>query len=197
MCIRYQLRGSVRRVREVFGVSRGLFEPTLPAEYFPTQKVPVVRAGERGRELVGMTWGIELGRRRVTNSREDKLSSTWRRFVGRRVVFPVSRAVEWHYELDLLGEATGKPRPWAIERADGELSAVAGIASVEAVSMVTCPGAGLYRDVHNKDPQDPRMVSYLVEPDDVARWLDPTLPFEAVRSLIKPPPAGWLDAAAL
>ena len=197
MCNRYQLRSSLRKIRQAFGVTTELFEPAIPAEYFPGSVVPVIRGAQQERELLGIPWGIQLGRHRVTNSRDDKIDSVWKRFMSSRVVFPVDRAIEWHYGLDLFGQPSGKPKPWSIERADGEPAAIAGIASDQGVSMLTCPADDLYRDVHNKSPEDPRMVVYLVEAEDVNRWLDRELSLDEIRPLIRPAPAGWLVGSPL
>ena len=211
MCNRYQLRSSSQQVRQTFGVTVELFEPEYPSEYYPGRTVPVISPGDDGgRTLAPAAWGIPLGKHRVTNARDDKLGSTWKRFTTRRVVFPLDAAIEYHYRLDLLGQPTGKPTPYAITRADGELSAIAGFASqplgegpvdaddpAAAVTMLTCPGNDLYADVHNKNPDDPRMLVYLVEPEDVSAWLDPDRPFDELRDLVRPAPAGWLTAAPL
>jgi putative SOS response-associated peptidase YedK len=199
MCNRYQLRASAQQIRTTFGLTSERFEIATPAEYFPGSIVPVIRAANGGRELAGVEWGIPLGKHRVTNSRDDKVDRTWGRFMSRRVVFPLSRAVEWRYPLDMFGQPTGKPKPWVLFPADESVAAIAGIAAADdaGVSMMTCTAAGIAADVHNKKPDDPRMVVFLTEPDEVARWLDPDLGAGDVVDLLKPPPDGWLAGEAL
>ena len=198
MCNRYQVRVSARQIRGAFGVTREPFQPE-PGEYFPGSTVPIIRAVDGGRELAGVEWGIPLGKHRVTNSRDDKLDRTWGRFLSRRVVFPLSRAVEWRYPLDLFGRAGGKPRPWVLYPADESIAAVAGIAAADdaGVSMMTCRAEGIAAEVHNKKPDDPRMVVFLTDPADVSRWLDPDAGGDDVMDLFKPPPAGWLAGEPL
>jgi len=168
----------------------------LARGFFPGKTVPVVRQGGDGRELAGAEWGIRLGKHQVTNSRDDKIEQTWRRFLDRRVVFPLNRAVEWHYDLDMFGQPTGKPKPWVLFPADESIAAIAGIASggYKGVSMMTCSATGIAAEVHNKHPDDPRMIVFLTEPEDVERWLDPDAGESDVVDLLRPPPDGWLAA---
>ena len=62
--------------------------------------------------------------------------------------------------------------------------------------MMTCRAEGIAAEVHNKNPEDPRMVVFLTEPNDVNAWLDPGRSFEEVKSLLRAAPAGWLAAEA-
>lgn len=199
MCNRYQVRASAKQIRQAFGVTSELFEPANPAEYFPGSTVPIIRAADGGRELAGVEWGIPLGKHRVTNSRDDKIDRTWGRFMSRRVVFPLSRAVEWRYPLDMFGQPTGKPKPWVLYPADESIAAIAGIAAADdaGVSMMTCRATGIAAEVHNKKPDDPRMVVFLTEPNDIERWLDPDADADNVADLLKPPPDGWLAGEPL
>ncbi len=199
MCNRYQLRASIKSIRQAFGVTQELFEPSLPAEYFPGSTVPVVRPADGGRELAGVEWGISLGKHRVTNSRDDRIDRTWGRYMSRRVVLPLGRAVEWKYPLDLFGQPRGKPQSWVLYPADESIAAIAGIADPDrsGVSMMTCRATGLAAEVHNKKPDDPRMIVFLTEPHDVARWLDPDAGPDDVVALLKPPPDGWLAGEPL
>lgn len=198
MCNRYQLRTSASEVAHLFGVTREAVEDLIPSEYFPDSSVPIVKTADDTRELAPATWGIRLGKHRVTNSRDDKVGSTWRRFMHRRVVFPMSMAVEWRYPLDLYGQPTGKPAPWSLYPADESVAAVAGIACGGGdVSMMTCRAAGIAAEVHNKIPDDPRMVVFLAETADVDRWLDPDVDADDAMKLLRPAPDGWLAAEPL
>lgn len=197
MCNRYAIQHDPEAVQAAFGLAKPPALPTLRGEYFPGSAVPVVKPEDAGRAAAMATWGIELGRHRVTNSRSEK-RGTWTRFMGRRVVFPMTWAVEWKYPLDLLGQPHGKPAPWKLFPADGSVAAVAGIADAGgAVSMMTCRAEGIAAEVHNKKPDDPRTVVFLTERADLDRWLDDGMGPEDVRDLLKPPPAGWLDASPL
>jgi putative SOS response-associated peptidase YedK len=200
MCSRYHLRARPGDLKQAFDVHRFAFEQFKDIEYFPGSTVPILRAAADGqREIIGLDWGIRLGRHRVTNSRDDKIERTWKRFMHRRVVFPLSRAVEWRYPLDMFGQPTGKPRPWVLYPADESVAAVAGIAAPDdqGVSMMTCQATGLAAEVHNKNPDDPRMVVFLTEQADITRWLDHDVTPADAATLLKPPPEGWLAAEAL
>lgn len=218
MCNRYSLNVKAEQLRLAFAIdqdrradAQGAGE-VIRGEYFPSSAVPIIRHTDAGRELTTATWGITLGKHRVTNSRDDKAATTWKRFLvgtsggtsGGRVVFPVGRAVEWRYPLDLLGQPHGKPTPWELFPADESIAAVAAIAAgggddetIGGVSMMTCRAEGITAEVHNKKPDDPRMVVFLPDASAVSAWLDPAATLDDVRDLLKPAPAGWLAGQAL
>ncbi len=197
VCNRFRILKTNQLLVEAFDIARDLLNVPLPGEFFPGSRVPIVRQGQDGRELIDATWGIQLGKHRVTNSRDDKIDTVWRRFMGNRVVFPIDQAVEWHYDLDLLGQPVGKPRPWVIERVDGGIAAVAGIADGDCVSMMTCPADGVYAQVHNKSPDDPRMLVYLPAAQDISDWLDDNLPPRQLKQMLHPAPDPALVARPL
>ncbi len=197
MCNRFRILSTRERLTDALEVVLDRLDVPLPGEFFPGSRVPIVRHGESGRELISATWGIHLGRHRVTNSRDDKIASVWGRYMRHRVIFPVDQAVEWHYDLDLLGQPTGKPRPWVIGRSDHAVAAVAGIADGDCVSMMTCPANAVYGQVHNKDPDDPRMLAYLTTPQEIAAWLNNTLAPPQYLPLLRPAPDTWLTTAPL
>ena len=193
MCNRYHLRVSPQKISHDFGVTHTLFEPANPAGYFPGSTVPIIRRAEGGRELAETTWGIQLGRHRVTNSRDDK-PRIWSRYLERgRVIMPLSRAVEWKYPLDMFGQPHGKPTPWVLYPADEGVAAVAAIADPSGnVSMMTTRATGIAAEVHNKSPDDPRMIVFLTEPQEVERWLDRDAGPDDVHDLLLLPSDGWL-----
>lgn len=201
MCANYQLKSSAEKLMEKLGPGILTFTPDgdiIGGNYFPKSTVPIVHADAGERTLAEAQWGIDLGRFHVTNSRDDKVGRTWKRYMGRRVVFPMNRAIEWKYPL-VDGKAKGKPKQWALYPADESLAVVAGIASKDyaGVSMMTCRANGIAAEVHNKKPDDPRMVVFLTESNDVDAWLDPDRDYEDVADLLKPPPAGWLAGEPL
>lgn len=204
MCHHYTLKTKTQLMREAFSIGRVLFTPhgdVIDAEYRPSATVPVIRQGSDpgSRELVPATWGIEMSVGRVMNSRDDRAHTTWRRFVERRVVFPVSRAVEPKYKVTrgLFGAPVvdgSASEPWALFPKDGSVAAVAGIAGpgMATVSMFTTAANKEYAEVHNKNPDDPRMVAFLMGPDEVDAWLDVDRSFGDVRGLLRPAPEGYL-----
>ena len=197
VCNRFRILKTNRILAEAFDIVRDLLNVPLPGEFFPGSRVPIIRQGEEGRKLTDATWGIQLGAHRVTNSRDDKIDRIWHRFMGNRVVFPIDQAVEWHYDLDLLGQPVGKPRPWVIERAGGGIAAIAGIADGDRVSMMTCPATGVYAQVHNKNPDEPRMLVYLSTAQDISDWLDDKLSPAQFKQMLLPAPDPALAAHPL
>ncbi|MEM8875644.1 MAG: SOS response-associated peptidase family protein [Planctomycetota bacterium] len=165
--------------------------PPPRGEFFPKSPVAIARDTDAGRELTGATWGIPLGNHQVVNFRDDKLH-VWKRFMRRRVVLPLSYAVEWKYPIDMFGQPNGMPSRWKLFPADEGVGLVAGISDPAGhVSMMTCRAEGVAAEVHNKKPEDPRMVVFLTEPEDVDRWLDRDAGADDVLDLLKPPPEGW------
>ena len=43
----------------------------------------------------------------MTTFGDDEIDRTWGRFLSRRVMLPLSRAVKWRYPLDLFGHSAG------------------------------------------------------------------------------------------
>lgn len=210
MCAHYQLKTDRQKLLEAFGIHRDLFLPSgdvINSEYFPGRQVPMIRQGpdQFSRDLVPAVWGIDIGKPRLTfNSRDDRANTVWQRFLERRVVIPLSMAIEPHYRStpSLFGPpvaADAPPEEWALFPIDGSLAAVAGIAGPDmaCVSMFTTLGTGKYAEVHNKNPNDPRMLAFLAEPEDVDAWLDVDRTFKDVRQLLRPAPDGWLAGARI
>lgn len=122
MCNLYSLNSTREGVGRLFKVSdnrMSVFSPQLTL--FPARMAPVVRlAGDGERELVTMSWGFVLlqqdkAPRRVTNTRDDKIhSSFWRKSIEqRRCLVPVTsfaepdqeKPVNWHW-FALKGEVS-------------------------------------------------------------------------------------------
>ena len=125
MCNLYSITKSHEAVRNMFRVphNRATSFEAMPA-IFPGWTAPIVRKADDGeRELVKMSWGFVLlldgkAPRRVTNTRDDKISSQfWRPSIEkRRCLVPASSFAEphdgrkpatWHW-FALKGD---EPRP--------------------------------------------------------------------------------------
>lgn len=124
MCNLYSLKTTRQHIGDLFRVSDNRLgeAPDLPA-IFPGHAAPVVRKADDGaRECVMLSWGfvmLQPGKapRRVTNTRDDKISSSfWRKsFADRRCLVPVTsfaepdseKPVRWHW-FALKGN---EPRP--------------------------------------------------------------------------------------
>jgi putative SOS response-associated peptidase YedK len=128
MCNLYSMTRATQAIGDLFRVPRNRlmqFDP-LPA-IFPGHAAPVVRRAEDGeREMASMSWGFVLVQpgkapRRVTNTRDDKVSSRfWRTSLEqRRCLVPATSFCEpndgrgpgeratWHW-FALVGD---EPRP--------------------------------------------------------------------------------------
>ena len=202
MCNLYSQTRNVEAVRRLFRISHNRAPATmepLPA-IFPGHVAPVVRQANDGeRELSLMSWGFVLpqpGRapRRVTNTRDDKINSTfWRdSFKSRRCLVPASSFCEPND-----GRAPGTPATWHWFALRGDdprpLFAFAGLwrrwngpvkkdgPSVELdvySFMTTVPNALTASINHERSPV------ILAQEDEFDRWLSGT-PEEAF-SLVKP-----------
>lgn len=204
MCNRYSILSKPEALRQAFNADRVIYTRggyILPAPFFPSSTVPVIRQSPDIRELVDVPWGIPKGPHLATNARDDKVATTWRWYMHRRVVFPISQAIEPHYpQRSLYGEAIGKCQWWALSSATTPLLAVAGIAEFNftGVAMFTTKGIGRYAEIHNKKPDDPRMPVFLTSQGEIDAWLDPDVGYEDARLLLKPPAEDFdLHAAPL
>jgi putative SOS response-associated peptidase YedK len=113
MCNLYSLTRTPEAVRTLFRVSSNRAAAIQPRDaIFPGHNAAVVRTAEDGeRELVELSWGFVLPQpgkapRRVTNTRDDKVASSfWRDSIRqRRCLVPASSFCEPNGEL--------KPATW-------------------------------------------------------------------------------------
>ena len=132
MCGRYVLKRSVDELRAIFEVLGALpnWEPSW--NIAPTQNAPVIRrhpeTGERRLDL--LRWGLvphfitdPAASRQPINARSETAATTpmFRDALARRRgIVPIDAFYEWS------GEAKSK-QAWAVERADGEIMALAGL----------------------------------------------------------------------
>lgn len=137
-----------------------------------------------------MTWGFPpfKGKRPINNTRSEGAADShfWSRHLNRRCVFALSEAVEWQQRVN---KRTGelKKVPHVIRFRDRRIGAVAGIYDDKddpCCSMMTCRANKAWATIHNADPDDPRMVCFLLDSEAIAAWLDADKPFEAVEHLL-------------
>lgn len=185
MCNLYSITAAREAMLRLFRISHNRaasFEPLTAV--FPGHTAPVVRISNDGeREMVPMSWGFVLlqdgkAPKRVTNTRDDKLSSRfWRpSFEQRRCLVPATAFCEphdgrkpatWHW-FALKGE---QPRPlfafagiW--QRWRGPVKKEGLAVDVDVFSfMTTVPNALTASINHERSPV------LLTTEDAMSRWL--------------------------
>lgn len=168
--------------------------PTLPRfNVSPGQVVHAVRAGELGREIVGLRWGLvpswaddssigfkTINARSETVHEKPAFREAFRR---RRCLLPSTGFYEWR------AGAGGVKQPYAAVRDGGELHAMAGLWErwrdgssgevVESCTVLTCAANTRLRRLHERMPVILPEVEWAV-------WLDPEVEGEtALRAMLK------------
>lgn len=175
-----------------------LFEG-LGERFHPGDPVALFYFGNGIIDLAVEPWGFPgFGRqKRVANTRSETAAEKllWRDHLENRCVMPVGEAIEWQWRVD---ERTGEviKVPHAISLVSGEVGLIAAIRHEPTgyPSMMTCRANDWWGRIHNKDPDDPRMICYLQDDAEVAAWLDPERSFEDVKGLLRPAPEGAFTA---
>ena len=54
--------------------------------------------------------------------------------------------------------------------------------------MMTCRANSTWAAIHNANPDDPRMVCFLLDQNEINAWLDPEQPYTEVHHLLRPVP---------
>jgi putative SOS response-associated peptidase YedK len=179
MCGRFTLKTPANQLLLAFGLSSG---PPLVPRYnvAPTQEIPIIRAGEGGRELSMMHWGLIPGWSkqpdaggRLINARAETVAEkpAFRTsFQRRRCLVPADGYYEW--------VAAGKKKqPYWIHRADEQPFAFAGLwdqwrpeagEPLVSCTIVTTDANAATREIHDRMP-------VILDPADYDLWLDPTL----------------------
>jgi putative SOS response-associated peptidase YedK len=176
MCGRFLLLTSGKDVAERFDLEG---PPELLPRYniAPTQPVAAVRAGEAGRELVRLRWGLvapwakdtkvaPINARAETAADKPMFRSALRK---RRCLVPASGFYEW---VALAGEKRKQPycfrpkdeRPWAFAGLWERWVGSDGL--VESCCILTTGANELVRPVHDRMP-------VILPHQDWSTWLDP------------------------
>ena len=135
----------------------------------PTQKVPIVRQSEGGREGLMVRWGLipffakgEPPKFSCINTRIETLETApsyrgpWKR--GQRCLQVASGFYEWHLSAD------GRKAPYVITVADQDVFGFAGLwdrsfkadgTAIESCVHVTMPANELMREIHNTGKKSP------------------------------------------
>jgi putative SOS response-associated peptidase YedK len=167
----------------------------------PTQTSPIVRLNPQGeRELVLARWGLvpfwaddpSIGGRMI-NVRSDSLE-TKRALKGaferRRCIVPISGFYEWQA---IPGSKT--KQPWYVRLVDESIMLVAGLwerwtkgdEPIESFGIITTDANDQMKPIHHRMP-------VILQPEDVAAWLDLKSKPEDLRKLLETVPDGILDA---
>lgn len=200
MCGRFTLDADAAAVQAAFDLPTA---PPLAPRYniAPTQPIAAVRPGARddARELTHLHWGlipswsrdVKMGARMI-NARGETVHekpSFRAAFKRRRCLIPATGFYEWQ-------RVEGGKQPMLIRRADTTLFAFAGLwerwmgpdgSEIESGTIITTEPNTFMRPIHNRMP-------VILAPEDYAFWLAADAPLPAVRSLLRPCPAEWLEA---
>lgn len=190
MCANYKSVTQVEILIGKFGVNAA--SARIPAELvdevWPLKLAPIIRLDENGRRRVetgqfGMlphfTREVAYGRK-TYNARSETVASkasfrdAWKR--SQRCIVPAHRIYEPNYE-------SGKAVRWAIEHADGEPMAIAGVYTdhptlrhasgdpVMSFAMLTVNAAGHPVFMRMHGPEDEKRMVVILSPDDYDTWL--------------------------
>lgn len=142
----------------------------------PSQQIAAIRAGDSGRELVNLKWGLlpswsktDKSQYSMINARAETVHSkpAYRNaFRQRRCLIPASGFYEWQKT------ASGK-QPWAIGMKDDAPFAMAGIWEhwqqgeqvIESCSIIVTESNDCIRPIHDRMP-------CIIAPSEYDQWLD-------------------------
>ncbi|MGF1643450.1 MAG: SOS response-associated peptidase [Thiotrichales bacterium] len=200
MCGRYNIATSSDALLAFFEVEQSLVAPeSLRPRYnvAPSQGVPVVRLGERGRELCLMRWGLlpswaqeEKAAYSMINARAETVAEkpAFRgAFKSRRCLIPATGFYEWR------ASASGK-QPYNIRRPDGGLFAFAGLwahwhrddKTIESCAIIVGPANQRIAAIHERMP-------VILAADDFAAWLGRDSDSTSLLALLRPAPEDLLE----
>jgi putative SOS response-associated peptidase YedK len=199
MCGRFTLAVPAEQLARQFQLEQTL-ELAPRYNIAPTQQVAAVRAGESGRELVMMRWGLvpswakdpSVGSRMI-NARSETAAEkpAFRNAIKqRRCLIPADGFYEWQQLAD------GK-QPFHITLADRAPFALAGLWEhwktpeggwLHSCTVLTTEANELMRPLHDRMP-------VIVPPEQYGRWLDPSVrESELLQDLFAPYPSEQMVA---
>lgn len=199
MCGRFTQRSPLSVYASMFGVGLNILEGAPRYNVAPSQLVAVCRTAELGwRELVLLHWGLlphwakePKTSYSMINARAETVASkpAYRdAFRKRRCLIPADGFYEWR---------PGKPRkqPYYIHRRDGKPFAFAGLwehweqgkDTIETCAIIVTTANETIAPIHDRMP-------VILAPADFERWLDPKQDAAGLLPLLKPAPAGDIEA---
>ena len=171
----------------------------------PTDEVSAVLERDADRLVDAFRWGLVPhwadgvgGAARRINARAETVerSPAYRAaFRGRRCIIPADAFYEWR-----RGSGMRRPQPYAVERVDGAVMALAGLwarwrdptsgTRLATVAILTTIPNAMVADIHDRMP-------VILEPEDWDTWLDERTPAHDLRPLLGPAPDDALRMRAV
>ncbi|MEL6587565.1 MAG: SOS response-associated peptidase [Pseudomonadota bacterium] len=163
MCGRYALTLPHDAMSQLFGAAPSNDLPdSLNFNVCPTTKIPVIRAGHSGRDLVSMRWGflphwyksptdgpLLINARAETVAEKPAFRTACRE---RRCLIPATGFYEWTKAPD------GARLPWYFYNPDGSPLVFAGIwqdwgpDAVPTCAIVSCAAGPTMSEIHHREP---------------------------------------------
>jgi putative SOS response-associated peptidase YedK len=176
----------------------------------PTDEVAAVVEHHGERLVDSFRWGLvpfyatnARGAARLINARAETVESTpafRTAFARHRCIVPADAFYEWRRERDPATGRTIRSEPFAIRRTDGEPLAMAGLwsswrnpetaARLHTCTIVTTDPNELVARLHDRMP-------VILDPTDWDAWLSDSTKPQELRPLLRPAPAGPLEAYAV
>jgi putative SOS response-associated peptidase YedK len=198
MCGRFTLFASPDELSAYFRIeSSGNIAPRY--NICPSQTVPCIIQDDKGKRIIKFfRWGLipswaddpTIGNRLI-NARSETVAtkpSFRSAFKYRRCLIPSNGFFEWK-------RIEKRKCPYFIRMSNGEPFAFAGIwehwtdpdgKAVETCTILTTTCNDLVGDIHNRMP-------VILNPEDYDLWLNPEAPEDALKTLMKPFPAEFMD----
>jgi putative SOS response-associated peptidase YedK len=175
MCGRYMITSSFEAMARLFeaelDLGANMIDDAARPNVSPTEAIPVVVAGDGGRRLVAMRWGLvppwyktPTGGPLLINARAESVATkpAFAKAVrDRRCLIPADGFYEWQGEK-------GAKTPYIIHRTDNAPFAFAGLweswRGQPTAAIVTCEANSTLAPIHERMP-------VVLAPDDWPLWL--------------------------
>jgi putative SOS response-associated peptidase YedK len=202
MCGRFLQLSSGDELARLFGFETADVPDLLPRyNVAPTQLVPAARLDEDGhRAFASLRWGLIPSWARdakIAHSPINARAETVAEKPAFRAAFKKRRCLVAASGWYVWQATNGKQKqPYHFHMRDGKPCAFAGLwerwhgtdgEPVETCAILTTGANELVRPVHDRMP-------VVLAPDDFAAWLDPRTPPDRLHALLRPYPAGAMEA---
>lgn len=202
MCGRFALSSQVKAIAKHFGVPEAgvrVEEGTPRYNIAPSTPILAVRLDPTGeRELVKLKWGLlphwsvePKTSYSTSNARAETVDTkpAFRAaFKRHRCLVPADGWFEWQVIPDQKYK-----QPWFYQSQNGDPLAMAGVwehwqqgdVVIESCSLIVCEANEVARPVHDRMP-------VILGEADWQDWLDPDIPPEAAKTMLRPCPEDWI-----